>query len=169
MLYSKNMTDRSLASYSFFDKLRPTQRSQLEALCIVIREPAETVLFEQGDRADCIFILVAGEVHIYYKPEDGPPLTVARLRPESVVGWSAALGNPNYTSAAICTEDSTLLCIRGRDLRTLCDRDPELGEIVLGRLAGMIAERLRNTHDHVIALLQEALGIQLKQEAPVER
>ena len=162
------MSDRSLKSYAFFANLHADQQEQLESLFHAGQKPAESVLFEQGDRADCIFILVEGEVHIHYKPEDGPPLVVARVRPESVVGWSAALGNPNYTSAAICAEDSTLLCVRGSDLRALCERDPELGEIILIRLAGMIAERLRNTHNHVIALLQEGLGIQLNQKVPVE-
>jgi hypothetical protein len=37
--------------------------------------------------------------------------------------------------------DSEILRIRGLDLRMLCEKHPELGKIILNRLAGVVAER----------------------------
>lgn len=146
---------------NMFGNLRPDQLDMVEPLFILREEATGTVLFEQGDPAECIFVLVEGMINISYKPEDGPALIIARVRTQGVVGWSAALGNPNYTSSAICGEDSRMLCVQGKDLRDLYEKDPNLGEMILECLAVFIAERLRNTHDYVISLLQQGLQIQL--------
>jgi hypothetical protein len=52
-----------------------------------------------------------------------------------------------------------MLRVRGEDLRTLYARHPDTGQQVLERLAAVIAERLRNTHHHVIELLQQGLRL----------
>ena len=86
---------------------------------------------------------------------------MARVSEQGVVGWSAALGSPTYTSSAICASDCRLLRLRGRDLRDLYARDPETGKLVLERLATVIAERLRNTHHHVLALLERGVLMEI--------
>lgn len=144
-----------------FGNLSPDQLSSIDPLFIQREEPTGTVLFEQGDPAECIYILVEGTINIRYKPEDGPALIIARVRAKGVVGWSAALGNPNYTSSAVCGENCRMLCVQGKDLRDLYEEEPILGGMIIECLAVLIAERLRNTHDYVIGLLQQGLRIQL--------
>jgi CRP/FNR family cyclic AMP-dependent transcriptional regulator len=149
-----------------FDNLTPAQNVIVRQLFFPVEECAGAMLFNQGDPANYLYIVVNGEVLIHYKPDDGPLLTVARIKPEGVVGWSAALGSPNYTSSAICSTDCQLLRISSEDLRDLCERYPETGAQVLERLAIVIAERMRNTHVHVMALLEQGLRIGINK--PVE-
>jgi hypothetical protein len=52
-----------------------------------------------------------------------------------------------------------MLRVRGEDLRILCEQHPDTGILILERLATVIAERLSNTHDQVMALLVEGMGI----------
>jgi len=124
---------------------------------------AGTVLFEQGDAAEYLFAVVTGEVVVNFKPDDAPTLTVARVQPGSIVGWSAVLGSRCYTSSAECTQYTQLLRVRGTNLRRLCDEHPETGVQVLDRLAAVIAERLHSTHDMVLSLLQLGLNNQSDQ------
>lgn len=124
---------------------------------------AGTVLFEQGDPAVYLYAVVTGEVVVNFKPDDAPALTVARVQPGSIVGWSAVLGSRCYTSSAECTQYTQLLRVRGTDLRRLCDEHPETGVQVLDRLAAVIAERLHSTHDMVLSLLQLGLNNQSDQ------
>lgn len=140
-----------------FQDLTPRQHDLLRSLFVFCELPVDHLLFEQGDAAEYLYVLVEGEVLVRYKPDDGPALTVARVRPEGVVGWSAALGSPAYTSGAMCSTECQMLRVRGQDLRDLCERDPETGTLVLERLAAMVAERLRNTHNHIFALLEQGL------------
>jgi CRP-like cAMP-binding protein len=119
--------------------------------------PDEHVIFNQGDRADRLYVLTSGRVEIRFKPDDGEVLTVAEIEKNGVFGWSAALGRNEYTSCAVCMGETEALSVRGDVLRKLCESHPETGVIILERLAEVIAERLRNTHEHVIELLRQGM------------
>lgn len=140
-----------------FQDLLPKHLTLLQPLFIPCEFNADTVLFEQGDPAENLFTIVSGEVVINFKPDDGPIIVVAKVRPGSIVGWSAALGSRRYTSTAVCTTYTQLLRVRGDDLRRLCLQHPDTGTIFLDRLATVIAERLHSTHDLVLSLLQLGL------------
>ncbi len=127
----------------------------------ICHESAGNVIFEQGDPADFLYVVVEGEIAILYKPEDGPELTISRVRSEGVIGWSSAIGNPFYTSTAVCSKECQLLCLSGNALRRLYQDHPKIGCLILERLAALIAERLKNTHQHVKALLEEGLSIKI--------
>jgi len=142
-----------------FRNLEPLQRDIIRPIFIPCSYRAETVIFEQGEATDYLYLIVDGEVVVSFKPDDGPALIVARVHEEGVVGWSAALGSPSYTSSATCSTNCQMLRVRGTDLRNLCEKHPETGALVLERLATVIAERLRNTHEHVISLLERGLHV----------
>jgi CRP/FNR family cyclic AMP-dependent transcriptional regulator len=140
-----------------FQDFTPDQCAQLVPLFKPVEFKQGDVLFKQGDPAVNLYMVVEGEVAVVYKPEDGPEIIVARVKSGGVVGWSAALGRPTYTSSVECTSECLMLQVISRDLGVLYERDPELGALVLERLAIVIAERLRNTHGQVLALLEQGL------------
>lgn len=146
-----------LEQASLFQGLTPAQLERIQPMFKVLEGHTGSILFEQGDPAEFLYLVVAGEVTIRYKPDDGSVIVVARVKPGGVVGWSAALGNRMYTSGAICTENTRLLRLRGRDLRKLCEEDPETGTLILDRLACIIAQRLSHTHEQVMALLKQGI------------
>lgn len=140
-----------------FKDLSESQVTLLRDLFVPCDICANDKLFAQDAPAEYLYIVMTGEVVVNFKPYDGPPIVVARVQPGGVVGWSAALGSRAYTSGAETSMSSKLLRVRGADLRALCLRYPDLGEILLERLATLIAERLRNTHPQVLALLRMGL------------
>lgn len=151
------MFENILDRLSLFKDLSPDQQNLLRPLLIPMDCYSGTNLFEQGDPAEYLYLVVVGEVVIRYKPDDGPVIIVAHVRPGGIVGWSAALGSLSYTSGATCEGYTQMLRVRGEDLRHLCNECPETGILILDRLATVIAERLRNTHDQVMALLLQGL------------
>ncbi len=126
---------------AFFSGLDARQIQLLEPFFAPQNWVAGTCVFEQGDYAEYLYLVVTGEVAIRYKPDDGSVMTVTRVQSGGIFGWSAAMNNPTYTSGAVCTLDSEILRIRGTDLRALCEKHPELGKVILNRLAGVVAER----------------------------
>jgi CRP-like cAMP-binding protein len=152
------MNEEQLAELPLFQGLN---REHLAVLALGVeseRFANEAVIFAQGDRADKLFILLEGRVAIRYKPYDGDILPVAEIEPNGVFGWSAALGRPSYTSCAVCLDDCAMLSMRGDTLKQLCEKHPETGVIILERLAEVIAQRLQNTHTHVIELLRSGVS-----------
>ncbi len=140
-----------------FQGLTPEQCVLLQPVFLPCNFCPDSMIFEQGEPAENLYIVVKGEVIVSFKPDDGPPITVARVQPGGVVGWSAALRSRKYTSSALTTADTQLLRVRGDDLRALCDNYPVMGGLLLDRLAERITERIRNTHPQVVALLELGL------------
>jgi CRP/FNR family cyclic AMP-dependent transcriptional regulator len=118
---------------------------------------AGTVVFEQGDYAEHLYLVASGELTIRYKPDDGPMMNLTRIQPGGIFGWSAAMGNPIYTAGAVCALDSEVLQIRGADLRKLCEQHPELGKVILNRLSAIIAKRQLGQQSQVNSMLANGL------------
>lgn len=152
------MFRQDYAQLSIFAGLDENQISQLSPYMVECSFSRDLVIFEQGQPAEHLYILLSGEVVISYKPYDGPPLTVARIEPGGVFGWSAALGRDVYTSGAISTQESLAYRIRGSNFHAICKEYPETGQIFLERLASVIARRLHSTHTQVLSILTEGMG-----------
>jgi len=118
---------------------------------------AGTVIFEQGDYAEYLYLVVSGEITIRYKPDDGPMMNMTHVQPGGIFGWSAAMGNPTYTSGAVCALDSEVLRIRGADLRMLCEKHLELGKVILDRLSAIVAARQLSQQGRVNSMLANGM------------
>ena len=117
-----------------------------------------TTIFKQGDKADYFYLLVSGEIILRYKPDDGPVMTVTKIQPGGVFGWSAAIGNSTYTSSAVCSLNSEVLMIPGETLRIICKDNPTVGDILLKRLSMVIAERKQITTGQISTILNDNIG-----------
>ena len=153
------MKNLQLEQLPLFKGLTPEQIDCMRSLFTDYKDEEGAVVFKQGELADFLYVVVEGEINVRYKPEDGPELSVTKVRPGGVVGWSAVLGNKVYSSSAVCLSDCTFLRVQNSALHDLCIEKPETGRIIIERLAAVIAERLRNTHLHVISLLNQGLRI----------
>lgn len=151
------MFRQDYAQLSIFAGLDGNQISQISPYLTECDYPGDSVIFEQEQPAEYLYILLSGEVVIQYKPYDGPPLIVARIGPGGVFGWSAALRRDVYTSEAIAVRESKAYRIRGNRLHEICSLYPETGSLLIERLASVIAERLRSTHTQVLGILTQGI------------
>jgi CRP/FNR family transcriptional regulator, cyclic AMP receptor protein len=154
------MFRQELAQLALFQGFAPAQLEHLTPMLKYEHFQTGETIFEQGKAADHLFILISGEVVVRYKPYDGPPLTVARIRPGGVFGWSAAMMREIYSSGAQAAADCDVYRISGCQLRTLCEKNPETGTLLVNRLASVIAERLKNTHTHIVNILTEGMDLE---------
>jgi len=148
---------RWMESLPLFQGLTPSEMKLVINRFENISFPAERVVFNQGDPADKLYVVISGSVAIRFKPDDGEVLDVAKVERNGVFGWSSVLGRKCYTSSAICLEDCEAVYVRGDVLRKLCETHAETGVVILERLAEVIAERLRSTHAQVVELLHQGI------------
>jgi CRP-like cAMP-binding protein len=144
--------------FALLEGFSEDQIDLLRPLIEDVRYETEQIIFEQGDKADYLFFVMDGKVSIQFNPEDGPVLTVSEVDQGGVFGWSSALGSASYTSSAICTEPGHFIRMEGEELKNLCQEHPETGILILNRLASVIAQRLRGTHEQVVELLHRGLN-----------
>jgi len=152
------MDSELLTRFALIEDFSDDQVEALRPIIEDIRFDTDQVIFNQGDPADYLYFVLDGRVSIRFKPEDGPVLTVSEVDRGEVFGWSSALGSHRYTSSAICSECGLFIRLEGEDLKNLCQEHPETGILILNRLAGVIARRLRGTHEQVLALLHRGLN-----------
>lgn len=153
----ETMLDDSLVDLTLFKNFDQTQLDLLRQVFVPCDCHTGTIIFKQGDPAEYLYLVVSGEVVIRYKPEDGPPINVARVRGGSVFGWSAIIKRRIYTSTVECTAHTQLLRISSTDLQSLCEKYPETGTIILDRLMADVVERLRATSPEMYTLLESSL------------
>ena len=128
-----------------------------------------TVIFEQGDPALHLYLILEGAIEILYKPYDGPPLTITTLVSGNIVGWSAAIGNATYTSGAVCKEDCRAIRMSSRDLHKLCAKEPEAGRIILNLLAESVSPRWQNAQGQIQTLLNTNIDAKRKTRSRMRR
>ena len=152
------MSINLIDQFALIEGFSEDQLEILRPLIEDVKYENDQVIFNQGDTAEYLFFVLDGKVSIQFNPDDGPILTVSEVEKGGVFGWSAALGSAKYTSSAICTECGHFIRMEGEELKNLCQDHPETGILILNRLAGVIAQRLRGTHEQVVDLLHRGLN-----------
>lgn len=154
----------TLAGIPLFQGLSLEQLTLLEPLFEDFNCPPETILFEQGEEPHYLYVLLKGRIAIKYKPYDGPPINITRLRKGDVFGWSAVVGSKYYTSGTVSITQVRTIRIRGTNLWELVREHPETGKIFLDRLASVVSSRWQNAHTQVQALFDEGMKTSKRKE-----
>jgi len=149
---------RELESIPLFQGVENRILELLEPLFEPYSCPAETIIFEQGEPAHYLYLILEGAVEVLYKPYDGPPLTVTNLAQGGIIGWSAVIGNSTYTSGAVSREDCHAIRMASRDLHKLCAKEPEAGRIILNLLAESVSPRWHDAKSQIQVLLNNTVS-----------
>lgn len=146
----------SLPQLPLFHSFGPAQIALLKPLFESFICATGTMIFEQGDPAQYLYLLLKGDVVIQYKPYDGPPIILTRLRAVDVFGWSAVVGSPKYTSSILSESEVEAIRIRGNQLWKMVEEHPETGRIVIDRLARIVSPRWENAQTQIQSLLNSS-------------
>ena len=137
--------------------------------CTSLREfPAGTVIIQEGEPGDSLFIMAAGEVEITKQltlvlDEDTPKERVMiRLKAENGVyfGEMALLESETRSATVTALTDCSLLELHQKDFLELIEQHPAMGIKLLLRLAQILSRHLRKTNQDVVKLTT-ALAISL--------
>lgn len=150
------MLKQDFARLSVFQGLSETQLELLDSMFERVYYEPDELIFEQGQPARYLYILVSGEVVIRYKPYDGPALVVSHIQPGGVFGWSTVLSRRVYTSGAVALQECNAFRISEVRLHDLCIQQPETGSVLMEHLASAIAER-RITHSPILNMLSSRM------------
>jgi CRP-like cAMP-binding protein len=140
-----------------FRDLEIQQLCALEALFERYACVEDALIFEQGQPADFLYVLLSGTVVIQFKPEDGPPISITRLKSGDIFGWSAAIGSPCYTSGTRSLEPVEALRIRAEDLKQLRQTQPVISGMILDRFAAAVSSRWHNADEQVKSMLERGM------------
>ncbi|MGV3628597.1 MAG: ABC transporter permease subunit [Betaproteobacteria bacterium] len=116
------------------------------------------VLYDQGDKAGDIYIVISGSVEHALEPGINARRPVQVLGPGDVFGWAALLEKyPHRLAKAVVMDAAVIVRINGDELLRLLEADPDAGDVVMSRFATMI------TRDYTVPdLIAQMRGIHRK-------
>ena len=145
-----------------FEDLNETMISLLTPLFEVFSCQPGSIIFQQGDRAEYLYLVLDGKVDVSFKPYDGNLMTISHIDKGGLFGWSAVVGSDTYTSTALAIESVKAFRIHGSDLREFCREHPEAGKDILERLADGVSFRWKDAHKQVQSILFQGMNEKLK-------
>ncbi len=129
----------------------------LGALMPKVRVRAGQPLIREGDLGDWMLLLLSGTVNVTKTGESGEPSWMGVVKFGAAVGEMSMLdGSPRY---ATCTaiDDVEAGVLTRATVATLIRDHPGIGAKLLVKLTQLLAQRLRNTSNQVVKLLQQGV------------
>jgi CRP/FNR family cyclic AMP-dependent transcriptional regulator len=135
----------------FFKGLDKRHIEKVANLCHVeTYEPGDYV-FRQGDLGEHLYVIAEGHVFLERAVDLGPQkgsVGIGLLGKGRVFGcWSTLLDEPHtLMSSALCQKPTTLVALKGEDLRKMMVRSKTLGFELLQRLCFLLRDRIQGAY-----------------------
>lgn len=144
-----------LSRFNLFRDLPESFLSEIAKIGIESFVKKDEFIFREGEAADKLYLLIGGSVALRVKLTSRPEsVTVSFVsKPYQSLGWSGVVAPHHYTSSAECEEDCELLIIPAEPFLELLQAQPQHGFVVMKRIAEVIADRLRNSHQALLKTL----------------
>ena len=147
------MTD--LSHISIFEGLPEAELSALQELCITRTYPKNTVIINEGDQANAMFICTSGKVKVYVSDENGKEFVLNSMGPGEYFGELSLLDDETRSASVITTDKSTFSILYKDDFSKVVLNHPDIALVLLRNLAS----RIRKLTENVKTLaLQDVYG-----------
>lgn len=115
-------------------------------------------LFHEGDEADALYLILSGslDLTINLDKEGSRQADLCTLVEGDAVGWSALVEPHTYKLGAVAASDARLIRLDADQLRDLMISRPEVGYMLMHRIAQVIGNRLNNLRVRFVSLIETA-------------
>lgn len=119
--------------------------------------PPQTLLIEEGDPADFLYVVMEGMVEMTAQG-NGRETTMAIMEPISTFILAAVLRDAVFLMSARTLERSRLLMIPAESIRETMERDPALTHAMVHELAGAFRGAVKSLKSHKLRTAVERLA-----------
>ena len=142
-----------LRRFPLFASLDEAQRKAVAYICEEIHCAAGTMLFEEGESADALYLLLGGSVKLYFNAlvQAHKELLIGEVSPGEPFGISAMISPHVLTHTARAGKPCHVLKIDAAALRALCEKDTPMGYILMRHITAAAMERLHFTRVQLAA------------------
>lgn len=154
-----------LARTHFAEGFSEKQVQSLARTARLVELQTGAALFREGDWEDNAFVVLSGQITLKMQIPRNGTVQLLTADPGDLVGWSGVISDGRMTATAVAAEETTLIALSGRLLQDLCETDPELGCVLMTRIARILARRLLATR---LQLLDHFCGSDAISEADLQ-
>ncbi len=140
-----------LKDIEIFKGLTPDELQSIRQLTAEEIYENRQKVFEEGDSALKLYMLVEGEVEIKkWVDNKSRQVVVDTVTPGKIFGWSALTEPRTLTASAWTTKPTRFIIFSNGKLRKLFEKNTRIGYVVMFNLAHVISQRLRQTSEHLL-------------------
>lgn len=100
-------------------------------------------IFEEKALAINLYLVMNGKVEIKLKGNGRAPISIDKIGPGDIFGWSAAIDPYTFTASAYTMEKTKLAIIDGEQLRKLFENNNHIGYRIIKEISVVISRRLK--------------------------
>lgn len=112
----------------------------------------DEVIFRAGSQAYKVYLLLTGEVALEVHSPARPHRILQTVAGGETLGWSWLFEPYRWTFDARAITPSSALVMDGSKIRTCIEDEPELGVLVIKRIASLVVDRLHATRLQLLDL-----------------
>ncbi|UCD81664.1 MAG: cyclic nucleotide-binding domain-containing protein [Desulfobacterales bacterium] len=140
--------EEALADCELFKGLERGEIQSIAGICRVAAYEKGQLIYQQGDFGEQLYIIADGQVVLERTMNIGPRegrVVIATLGKGRVFGcWSTLLNEPHIMMLkTYCQMPTTILVLKGAELRALMTRDTRFGFNVMEKLCLLLRERIQ--------------------------
>lgn len=140
---------------SIFEGLPENELKIVEGLGITRTYPKSTVIINEGDQANAMYVIVSGRVRIYVSDESGKEFILSTMGPGEYFGELSLLDDEARSASVVTVEKSVFAIIHKDDFTRTLLTQPNIALVLLKNLT----RRIRNLTENVKTLaLQDVYG-----------
>jgi CRP/FNR family transcriptional regulator, cyclic AMP receptor protein len=137
------------------EDLTDAEADALGALMLLVRAQPGQVMIREGDVGDWMLLILNGTVDVTKKSEQDEPSRLAVVKQGAAVGEMSMLdAAPRYASCTALEEVQAGVLTRATIARLIEDH-PKVAAKLLVKLTQLLAQRLRNTSNQLVKLIQK--------------
>jgi CRP-like cAMP-binding protein len=151
------ISPEKLKRIAFFSPFKAEHLQQIAMMADEVEIPKGEILFEECQPAEIFYILLEGNVDLYYKTEESYPkkvkkeFEVGEINPGEILTFSALIEPYVLNASGKASKDSTVVKIDAVKLRALFEAEPRLGYQAMQQLTKAIMENLAYTRVQLAA------------------
>jgi CRP/FNR family transcriptional regulator, cyclic AMP receptor protein len=128
-----------LKKVALFSSLSDDELEQVASCLQVERVPRNTMIVQQGDPGDSMYVILMGRIKVGLFSEGGREVILAHLEPGDFFGEMAIVAEQPRSASVVAVEDSSLLKLTRADFVRQVHRNPDIALNMMKLLAGRLA------------------------------
>lgn len=129
-----------LKSVELFEGLTEDELTALSERCVVRNYPKNTVIINEDDYADSMYVILAGRVKVYCSDKNGKEYIMNTMEPGEYFGELALLDDEKRSASVRTLEKATFLVIYKQDFNQFLDLYPNISRTLNRNLTRRVRE-----------------------------
>jgi len=139
---------------ALLEDLTPGETDILGQMMPTLRARAGQTVIEQGDVGDWMLLVLEGTVDVIKRSDSGVASRLAVVKAGASIGEMSMLDSAPRYASCIAIEDVRAGILPRAVITHLIQAHPAIGAKILVKLTQLLAQRLRNTSNRLVKVLQ---------------